>query len=283
MANLGDIRAAADGRYWQTFEAKWTSLLSYRYLGRQVPDLDAGAERHTMPLRHDMRNAIGGVMAAPLCIASPECGGFMDDVCVPNPVVASMQIVDDAHGVKQVDIVPDIVHTGRYMGFSRALIVDAEDHSRIIAVSEGQGVTLGPAPGSYEKVENPPLDIVDSPDLPPLHEVFGAHRRSTGVWELPELMAELASPDAALHLGPQHIVLETAATELAAAKANTDRLQIDSWHVMFVSRGKVGPFRAAGTAYSGNDTRIACRVQLFDEGNGDRVITIASALFHRAD
>jgi hypothetical protein len=141
------------------------------------------------------------------------------------------------------------------------------------------GVSLAATPGTYEKVDNPPLEIVDSPSLPPLHEVFGATRRVDGTWVLPELRTELASPDAALHLGPQHIVLETAATELAAAAAGTDALQIESWHVMFVARGKVGPFRASGNAFAGANGRVGCRLTLHDEGADDRVVTSAAASF----
>ena len=39
------------------------SVLTYRYLGKLNPGLDAGVERETMPLRHDMRNSTGGIMA----------------------------------------------------------------------------------------------------------------------------------------------------------------------------------------------------------------------------
>lgn len=93
------------------------------------------------------------------------------------------------------------------------------------------------------------LVIEDSPDLPPLWRAFGASRRTDGYWVLPELSTELASPDAALHIGPQHVVLETAAIDLAADIAGTRKLQVVSWHVMFMSRGKVGPFRVEGSAY----------------------------------
>ena len=276
-----DIRAAPTDTYWKGFEQKWTSLLTYRYLGRRHPTLDAGVDVDTMVLRHDMRNARGGIMAAPLCIASPESGGMADDRYVPNPVIASMQILDDARGVRQVNIHPETVRIGRSMGFSRSLIVDADDPERVIALSEGMGVSLGDTPGHYEKVDNPPIEVVDSPSMPPLHQVFGAKRRSMGVWELPELVAEQASPDAALHLGPQHIVLESVAAELAAQLTGSNALQIESWHVMFVARGKVGPFRASGQAFAANGGSAGCRVQLHDEGNGDRVVTSASAIFHR--
>ncbi|HEX5586662.1 MAG TPA: hypothetical protein VFZ17_05100, partial [Acidimicrobiia bacterium] len=127
-----------------------------------------------------------------------------------------------------------------------------------------------------------PVDVVDSPDLPPLHQVFGATRRGPGVWQLGELVEELASPDAALHLGPQHVVLETTAAELAAELAGTDALQIESWHVMFVARGKVGPFRASGEAFPASGGRVGCSVTLVDEGNGDREVTSSSAVFRPA-
>jgi hypothetical protein len=122
------------------------------------------------------------------------------------------------------------------------------------------------------------LEIQDSPDLPPLWKAFGARRRDDGHWALPELSLELASPDAALHIGPQHIVLETAAIDLAAALVGTDLLQMLSWHVMFVARGKVGPFRVDGKAERGVRGTVGVRLTLHDEGNDDRRVTSASAL-----
>ena len=127
------------------------------------------------------------------------------------------------------------------------------------------------------------LEIVDSPDLPPLWKAFGASRRDDGHWTLPELSVELASPDAALHIGPQHVVLETAAIDLAAALAGTDRLQMQAWHVMFLARGKVGPFRVEGEAVRGVGDRVGVRLTLHDEGNDDRAVTSGSAVFSVVD
>jgi hypothetical protein len=276
-----DIRDAPVGEYWDRFERRWTGLLSYRYLGRTSAALDRdGGE--TMRLRHDMRNPSGGVMAAPLCIASPESGGMADDAYVPNPVIASLHILDDAHDVGEIEVRREVIRIGRRMGFSRSQIVDTADPERVIALSEGMGVSLGEPPPGFEPVDNPPIAMEDSADLPPLHVVFGARRRPDGAWELPELSDELSSPDAALHLGPVHVVLEAAAMELASREAATDALQIEDWHVMFVARGKVGPFRVAGEAISGQQGRVACRLSLHDVGNGDRVVTSASAAFRPA-
>jgi hypothetical protein len=278
-----DIRDTSADEYWAEFENKWTALLTYRYLGKVSSVLDNAPEGTTMPLRHDMRNAVGGIMAAPLCIAAPESGGMADDLYVPNPVIASMQILDDARDVAMVAVLPETVHLGRSMGFSRSLIVDAADHDRVIALSTGMGVSLGATPPGFEKVDNPPIDVVDDPSMPPLHQVFGASKRQDGFWTLPLLQGEFASPDAALHLGPIHIVLETAATELAAERAGTDRLQVESWQVMFVARGKVGPFRAEGASYDGGQGRVGVRLALHDEGNGDRVCSVGSGVYRRVD
>jgi hypothetical protein len=234
-----------------------------------------------MKLRHDMRNATGGIMAAPLCIAAPEGGGISDEFAVPNPVIHSLQILDDARGVGRIEVVPEVLKLGQRMGFSRSLIVDADNRTRVIALAAGQGVSLGEVPPGFEKMDEEKIVVEDSPDLPPLYKVFGASQRDDGHWMLPELVIELASPDAALHLGPQHILLETAATDLAAERAGTDHLQMESWQVMFLARGKVGPVRADGEAFDGAG-RIGVRLVLHDEGNGDRAVTAASAVFRLA-
>ena len=102
---------------------------------------------------------------------------------------------------------------------------------------------------------------------------------SRSTTHLPELASELASPDAALHIGPQFVVLETAALDLAAAVAGTDQLQGVASHVMFMARGKVGPFRTKGEAFRGADGTVAARLTLIDEGADDRTITAGSYAF----
>jgi hypothetical protein len=164
------------------------------------------------------------------------------------------------------------------MSYSRSLIVDADDRSRVIAFTEGQGASIGEVPEGLTKMPEHRLEIVDSPDLPPLWRVFGGSRRPDGHWTLPELSVELASPDAALHIGPQHILLETAASDAAQQLAGSDRLQVESAHVMFLARGKSGPFRCDTEAHRGADGRVGVRTLLVDEGEG-RTITSASHLF----
>ena len=279
---VDDIRKVAPAQHWQAFEQMWTGLMTYRYLHKETPLLDAGVEKETMPLRHDMRNAHGGVMAAPLCIACPE-PYLGDDEAVPAPVIASLQILDDARGVARVDVVREVLSKGKRMAFSRSKVVDAADPERVIAVSGGMGVSLGDVPGGYERVKNPPIPVVDSPDMPRLHQVFGAAKGSDGRWRLPPLSREQSAPHAALHLGPIHIVLEVTAMEQAAQVAGTDRLQVESWFVMFVRPGVVGPFRAEGSAIAGRSGRIHVDLTLYDEGSEGRPISTGSALYRAMD
>ena len=279
---LRDIRELKNDpeAYAAELEQRWTGLLSYRYIGRNHGSMNTGEIDNTVTLRRDMRNATGGLLVAPIAISSPEGDVGSDLVTVPNPVIHSCQIIDPARDVTRIEVVDsEVLHAGARMGYSRSKIVDADDHTRVIAFTEGQGAKIGEVPEGLEKMPEDKLEIVDSPDLPPLWQAFGASRRDDGHWALAELSVELASPDAALHIGPQHVVLETAAIDAAAELAGTDQLQMESWHVMFLARGKVGPFRVDSEAAGGPGGRVGVRMVLHDEGNQDRAVTSATALF----
>ena len=279
---LRDIRELRNDPdvYAAELQRRWGGLLSYRYIGRKYSSMDTGEEDNTVTLRRDMRNAVGGLLVAPLSISSPEGAVGSDRETVPNPVIHSCQILDPALDVTRIEVVDsESLHLGARMGYSRSKIVDADNPSRVIAFTEGQGAKVGTVPEGLEKMPPNPLEIVDSPDLPPLWQVFGAFRREDGHWALPELTVDLASPDAALHIGPQHVLLEAAAIDQATGLGGTDRLQMRAWHVMFLARGKAGPFRVEGEATPGGADHIGVRLTLHDEGNGDRKVTAASALF----
>ncbi|RBY84702.1 hypothetical protein [Blastococcus sp. TF02A-26] len=279
----GDIRQVRPEDYAEELRARWGALLSYRYIGRAFAGMNTTAVDETVALRHDMRNAAGGVLAAPLAITCPAAGGRSDLQTVPNPVVHSLQVLDDARGVRRIEVV-DVVSlkTGRTMEFGRARIVDADDHDRVIALVESQGASIGEVPEGLQRFDDDAvMHVEDSPDLPPLWQVFGASRRADGHWQLPHLRGELASPDAALHIGPQHVVLETAAIEAASAVVGTDRLQVTSAHVMFLARGKEGPFRADARAVrgAGDGGPVGVQLTLVDEGSAGRAVTAASYAF----
>ena len=277
---LRDIRELAGDpeAYAAELNRRWGGLLSYRYLGRSYSSMDIGAT-DTVPVRHDMRNPTGGLYLAVLGIVSPDSGLVSDLEAVPNPVIHSIQVLDPGRDVRRIEIRSEGLKRGRQMAYSRSKIVDADKPGRVLALNEGQGVSIGVPPEGLGRMELNPIEVVDSPDLPPLWQVFGARRRPDGAWALPELTVEVASPDAALHVGPQFVVLETAAMDAAAELVGTQQLQGISSHVMFLARGKTGPFRVSAEAIRGTEGRVAVRTAVHDEGAGDKVITTGSYLF----
>src|SRR3546814_20759218 len=100
----------------------------------------------------------------------------LDDV--PNPVIHSCQILDPGLDVKRIEVRSELLKRGRQMGYSRSLIVDADDPSRVLALTEGQGVSLGTPPDGLEKMPVDPIEVVDGPALTPLWQVFEIGRES---------------------------------------------------------------------------------------------------------
>ena len=129
------------------------------------------------------------------------------------------------------------------MGYSRSLIVDADNPTGCSPSPRARASASATPPEGLQKMDVDPIDVVDSPDLPPLWQVFGGTGRPTAAGRCGELSVELASPDAALHIGPQLVVLETAAIDVAAGARAPTACRASSSHVMFLARGKVGPFR----------------------------------------
>jgi hypothetical protein len=271
-----DIREGPADEYWDRLREVMGpgGLITYWYLGRAF---NQTVDPETVRLRRDMRNNTGGIMAAPLAIAAPETGGWRDREVIPAPVTYGLHIIDDARDVAEIRVTRGTVRRGAKMGFSRSLITDAADSSRVIAVTTGVGVTLGDAPPSFRPVDVPP-ELPDTAELPPLHVVFGAQRTADG-WRLPALTSRHASTSASLHLGPIHVVFEAAAMELAAELAGTDTVQVRDWDIHFVTPGRIGPFLVHSDGWAGPDGRVAVRFTLVDEGRDGVVVAAGAAAF----
>jgi hypothetical protein len=279
MANqaYGDIRTLSPEEHWKHFEKSWVALQSYTYLGKGSPFLDIGVETETMPLRHDMRNSTGGIMAAPLCIAAPE-PWWRDDECVPAPVTMSYAVLDPAHDVKRIEVLRTVISIGRQQGFSRSRIVDADNHDRVIALSSGSGVSLGDVPPGFYLIDNPVTELVDSPDLPRLRDVFGVVAGPDGALQIEAVTPALSSPHSALHLGPINIALEAAAMDELERVTGSDAFQVENWSVVMVKPGYHGPFRATATVV-GSGSRVGVEAVITDAGAGGRTIASVSATF----
>jgi acyl-coenzyme A thioesterase PaaI-like protein len=279
--SYGDIRTMSPEEHWEHFAKSWRALQSYTYLGKETPVMDLGVERETMPLRHDMRNSTGGVMAAPLCIAAPE-PLWTDDECVPAPVTMAYEILDPAYDVRRVEVLREVISIGRRMGFSRSRIVDADDHARVIAISSGSGISLGDVPPGFTSVDNPVTELDDSPGLPRLRDVFSVVDGPNGCVEIAKVTPELSSPHSALHLGPINIALEAAAMDEIERITGTPDYQVEHWHVMFVKPGYIGPFRArASVVGDATAARIGVEATMIDAGADNRVVATVNAAFRR--
>ena len=278
--SYGDIRTVTPEEHWKHFEKAWTALKSYTYLGKGTPFLDTGVTDESMPLRHDMRNSGGGVMAAPLCILAPE-PYWRDDECVPAPVVMTYDIIDPAIDVKRLLVEREVISFGRQMGFSRSRIVDADNPKRIIAISTGSGVSLGDVPPGFEPVDNPVNDAPDSPDLPPLRDVFGIVSKGENRLEIEKVTPMIASPHTALHQGPINIALEAAAMDELERVTGTAAYQVQNYTVLLVKPGYVGPFVTSAVVVTPDGPVYGVEATMIDEGAGNRIIATASATFRR--
>lgn len=278
---LGDIRQVSPEEHWKHFEKSWQALQSYTYLGKGTPVLDIGVDDETMPLRHDMRNPTGGIMAGPLCVLSPE-PYWRDDECVPAPVTMTYDILDPAHDVKRLEAIRDVISVGRSMGYSRGRVVDADDPERVIAITTGSGASLGDVPPGFYPVDNPVNDVADSPDLPALRDVFGIVRRADGSLEIEKVTPMISSPHAALHQGPINFALEAAAMDELERVHGTVDFQVVHYTVMFVKPGFAGPFVATASVVNDRGTRYGVEMTMRDEGHDDRIIATAQASFERA-
>lgn len=276
----GDIRTVTPEEHWKHFEKAWTALKSYTYLGKGTPFLDTGVTDESMPLRHDMRNSGGGVMAAPLCILAPE-PYWRDDECVPAPVVMTYDIIDPAIDVKRLLVQREVISFGRQMGFSRSRIVDADNPKRIIAISTGSGVSLGDVPPGFEPVDNPINNAADSPDLPPLRDVFGIVSKGENRLEIEKVTPMIASPHTALHQGPINIALEAAAMDELERVTGTAAYQVQNYTVLLVKPGYVGPFVTSAVVVTPDGPVYGVEATMIDEGAGNRIIATASATFRR--
>src|ERR1700689_2897815 len=132
VAPVRDIREGPADEYWERLRQLMgpEGLVTYWYLGRAF---NQEVDPDTMSLRPDMRNPGGGLMAAPLAIAAPETGGWRDREVIPAPMTYSLHILDPASDVQAIRVSRQTVRRGRKVGFSRSIVTDADNSSRVIA------------------------------------------------------------------------------------------------------------------------------------------------------
>jgi acyl-coenzyme A thioesterase PaaI-like protein len=283
VSNIRALQEVELDRFWNEFAEVMggpEGLMTYRYLGTHATAVDRHHATGTMRLRSDLRASVG-LQAAPLLILAADTIGILDDaIAVPAPVHFDLALLDDGEGVAEVLCIGEMIHEGRSQLFSRARLVDAADHDRVLAIARDSGVVMAKAPEGYRYVDPGP-GVPDSPSLPPLWQAFGVRRSEDRGMEIPELTSRIGSTSGSLHHGPTQVLLEAAATEAAVGAAGTDRLRMRQWYVTFVARGLLGPFVASTEVLHHRGATVAIDASLRDEGHG-RLIASATAVFERA-
>ena len=170
-----DIRelAAQPDEYAAELRRRWGGLLSYRYIGRAFASMDVDVD-DTVTLRHDMRDAAGGLLLAVLGISSPEGGGDVRPRRRPQP---GHPLVPDPRSGRDVRRI-EVLH--RVAAARSADELQPLPDRRRRPPRPGARGHRGPrrrhrhAAGGTRADAVDPIEIVDAPDLPPLWQVFGA-------------------------------------------------------------------------------------------------------------
>jgi acyl-coenzyme A thioesterase PaaI-like protein len=259
--------------------ARWRSsvgtLVSYRYLGTYSEPRGRHDAEGWLTIRRDLRGPMG-LLAAPLGIALLDTAGInVDPIAVVSPTRIDLDVFEPAHDVERVHLFGHVVREGRSQIFTHALITDAADTDRVVALGGTHWAVSGPNPG-FQYVDNRP-GAADAPEFPPLYEVFGARRRDDGSLEIPEITPELGGNG--LHQGPFQVVPEAAAMIAAADAAGTDRFWIQHQGTSIVQRGVGAPLVTHAELLRRTDDAIHVRVELRAEGADDRVCSVTVCRF----
>ena len=252
-----DIRELTDSpeAYAAELRRRWGGLLSYRYIGRSYAAMDLGPVDNTVTIRRDMRDPTGGLLLAVLGIASPEGGHMSDLEAVPNPVIHSCQILDPGRDVRRIEMVSEELKRGRQMGYSRAKIVDADRARPRAGLDPGAGHqhrhaargprTDGGQPARGGRLRRPASAVAGVRRPPSSGRPLGlAGARGRG---------RLAGRRAAHRTAVRHP--RDSRRRCGCKLAGTDHIQGVSSHVMFLARGKAGPFRVEIEPMLGADGR----------------------------
>jgi acyl-coenzyme A thioesterase PaaI-like protein len=258
----------------ETARERWRTgvhtLVSYRYLGTFSETHGRHEAEGWLSIRSDLRGPVG-LLASPIGIGLLDTAGInVDPIAIVSPTRIDVHLFEPAPDVERLHYDGRIVREGRSQFFTESHITDAADPSRVVGWGQTHWAVSGPNPG-FEYVDNRPGEA-ESPDLPPLHEPFGARRRDDGSLEITELGPELGGNG--LHQGPFQVVPEAAAMTAAAAAAGTDRFWIRHQGTSIIRRGVGAPLVTHAEILRRTDEGIHVRVELRAEGDDDKVCSV---------
>ena len=260
----------------------WTArvgeLISYRYLGTHAESRGRHEAEGWITIRRDLRGAVG-LRAAPLGIALLGTAGInVDPLAVVAPTRIDVHLFEPAADVAEVHLAGRVLPRGTLAVLHRG---PADRRRRPVAGHRCRIDALGgvrPEPGV--PVRRPAPGAPDSPDLPPLHEPFGARRRDDGRFEIPELGPELGAEG--LHQGPFQVVSEAAAMQAATEAVGSDRFWIEHQGTSIMARGVGVPLVTTTDVMTRAGGAVIVRVELRAEGADDRLCSVSLCRFRLA-
>ena len=237
--------------------------MSYRYIGRQFSSMNA-VDDDTVTLRHDMRNAAGGILSQIFSISAPGGGGPSDLEVVPNPVIHSVQILDNGNDVKRIEVIDAMRSRSARGSTSAGRRSSTPTTTRAsLALIEGQGASIGDVPdhikGDQLFDDDPIEHVEDSPDLPAIWQVFGGASAPTATGASGSCRPSSRHPmqrstsvrSSSSTRPPPSISPAHSPTPINCSRSRTTSCSS--------RRGKVGPFRIDGKAARGAFSTLPAR------------------------
>jgi acyl-coenzyme A thioesterase PaaI-like protein len=277
MTGLHD---APTSSHWRDWEARLGSagLISYRYLGCSSTASSPHEAVGRMRLRRDLCGAHGPHLA-PLGIAMLDTAGInVDALAQVAPTRIDLCLPVPIDGVDEILVRGRVVRAGRTQMFTEALLEDAAASGRLVGWGSVSWAVTAPVPDGYRYVDPGP-GVPDSPDLPPLAEVFDAARLPDGGYRIESLSDRVGT--SSLHQGPIQVLVEAAARDAATAGGGGLAVRARQTGISIVRAGRIGPFTAHATVLAQTPDLVACHVELVDEGAGRATMATAHAVFDR--
>ena len=270
---MSDVALTDAQREWRSGV---TRLISYRYLGTYSEPRGRHEAEGSLRIRSDLRGP-AGLLAGPLGIAALDTAGVnVDPIAVVSPTRIDVEIFGPTPDVRELRIHGRVLREGRSQMFTESRLVDAAEPDRLIALAGTHWAVSGPNP-DYSYVDPRPGEP-ESPDLPPLYQVYGATLRDAGTLEIPQLPPELGRDG--LHQGPIQVVCEAAAMIAATRELATELIWIEHLGVSIVARGLHPPFATSTELLRTDGEGTTVRTELRD--GRKQLCSVSLCRFRRA-
>jgi acyl-coenzyme A thioesterase PaaI-like protein len=225
-------------------------------------------------LRHDLRHA-GGLLAAPLAITVVDASAANSHAFgLAPPTRVDVNVYEPAHDVAELRALGRLLRVGRNQIFSEVRFEDASQPGRLIAYGmESMAVSGPPLLGDgSEWTEGPPED---SPELPPLPDVFEGVARDDGGYDITALTPRIGVRR--LHSGTMQVLGEAAAMNTVRLTSGATTVRTEHLGSSFMIEGRIGPFSLVPRLVGMHGDIAGCAVDVRDHGAGNLLTAVISA------